>query len=191
MRQLLSEWHQSLQRVEANVKTKWCTVCSSNPLVPVNEVTSFYPSWATRGTDTFKWITVPRVHFSTGQDPHCSSRVTPKSKLASHHSFCQSNCDQRHTHTYLQGDGADVALFWNTRKHVSSQGVLRSVHTSFGLQVPSESNWIIPMGKTTFTSLYIICFVKISPNDTAASLLEGLNISARTAHGISQQRRYR
>lgn len=79
MRDLLSEWHQSLQRVEANLgkkkKKKRCTLCSSNPLVSVNEVTSFYPSWATRGTDEFKWITVPRVHFSIRQDPHCISRL--------------------------------------------------------------------------------------------------------------------
>lgn len=71
----LSEWHQSLQSVEANVKTKWCTLCSSNPLVPVNEVTSSHPSWATRETNKFKWVTASRVYFSIGQDPHCISRV--------------------------------------------------------------------------------------------------------------------
>lgn len=50
-------------------------IVSSNPLVPMNEIISFSSSWAIRGTDEFKWITVPRVHFSIGQDPHCISRV--------------------------------------------------------------------------------------------------------------------
>lgn len=44
-------------------------------LKPFDEITSFSPSGATRGTDEFRWITVPRVHFSIGQDPHCISRV--------------------------------------------------------------------------------------------------------------------
>lgn len=156
------------------------------------EVTSFYPSWETRGIDKFKWTTVPWVQFSTWQDLHCVSRPV-LSLFPNPNLFLTTSLPIKEwPEVYLclpagwWGRCHPLLKYKNTL--VSSQGVLLSVHISFSLQVPNISNQIIQMGKTTFTSLYIICLIKY--HHSTASLLEGLNISSRIAHGISQQRRY-
>lgn len=167
MRQL-SERHQSLPRFDANVKTRWCVLSRSNPLVPVNEVTSLYPSWATTGADELKWITAPKVHFSIGQDRSLLPlwswlELSPKYRLASHNIFCPLNFDQRHTHTPLQMSRSSEAQE-NTPKESCWLFTLTSVCKSQMLLIRC----------TTFTFLYINCLVKIASNDTAASLLLSL-----------------